>query len=131
MENPELRSEVAGFFDDFVVAFQTFDGAEIARRYVAPHIHCSATGQLEVFTEHAQIAEYFQRAVDTYYASGCRSCSYNNLAVEQLGEECVLGTVTWDGLKEDQTVLASWRESYNLCRRDGRLLIFASVIHST
>jgi hypothetical protein len=39
--------------------------------------------------------------------------------------------VTWDGLTEDQAVLASWRESYNLCRRDGRLLIFASVIHST
>jgi hypothetical protein len=51
------------------------------------------------------------------------------MEVAALGRECALGTVTWDLLNDAQDVLRSWRESYNLCRVDGELKVFASVDH--
>ena len=122
---------MARFFDEFVVAFQTFDGADIAERYVVPYVSLHSDGSIECFSEHTGVAQYFQRVVSQYHANGCRSCRYKDLAVTPLGQQSALGTVTWELLKEDQTVLSSWRESYNLCRVEGRLRVFASVDHVT
>lgn len=125
----QVEGEAAEFFDEFVVAFASFDGAEIAQRYVVPYVAMHADGSMECFAEPAHIAAYFQRVVDAYGAKGCRSCRYKEMAVVPLGQRCLLATVTWELLYEDQTVLGVWRESYNLCRMGRAWKIFASTDH--
>ena len=129
MDDPSLRSAMTAFFDAFVVAFRTFDGAEIARRYQAPYVALHDDGSIDSFATATEIAEYFQAVVDEYHGRGCRSCGWRDLEVVPVGRQSALATVTWDLLGDDGKVLASWRESYNLMDVDGVPRIFASVDH--
>jgi hypothetical protein len=129
MKGIAIRDEAVGFFDEFVEAFRTFDGDEIARRYLSPYSALHADGSIDCFASHAHVAKYFQEIVDEYHNKGCRSCRYKDLDVVPIGGQSVLGTVTWELLREDGSVLSFWRESYNLARVGGRLRVFASVDH--
>ncbi|QCI68598.1 hypothetical protein [Phreatobacter stygius] len=131
MDQSELDREAAAFFDAFVVAFQSFRGSEIARRYVAPYVALHDDGSRECFGSDIEIAQYFQRVVSVYHDQGCRSCRYHDLAVAPLGGQSALASVTWELLSGEGVVMSSWRESYNLCRIDGRFRVFASVDHVT
>lgn len=129
MDDSELRKEAVTFFDEFVNAFHTFDGSEIARRYRAPYVALHADGSIDCFTTDEGIASYFQTIVDEYHRDGCRSCRYKDLDAVAVGAQCVLGTVTWELTGDNGDVLSAWRESYNLaCSAEG-LRIFASVDH--
>lgn len=118
------------FFDDFVEAFRSFSGETIAQRYLAPYLAFHSPGSVQVFSDKADIARYFQRIVDGYHAEGCRSCRYKDFEVVPLGSECAVATVTWELLAEDLSVLSAWRESYNLCLVQGRFMVFASTDHA-
>lgn len=118
------------FFDAFVEAFATFDGTIVAERYSPAFIAVHADGSLESFTAAADIARYFQRFLDGYYADGCRYCGYQALDVVPIGEACVLATVTWELFNESGTLVSSWRESYTLARAPSGLQVFASMDHA-
>lgn len=126
----DLERAASSFFDEFVIAFGTFDGREIARRYQCPYLALHADGSIDCFVVHADIGAYFQKVVDTYRSNGCRSCRYRDLEVTALGKRSVLATVTWDLLREDGTPIASWRESYNLTLGGESLRVVASVDHA-
>ncbi|OGB25708.1 MAG: hypothetical protein A3I66_04815 [Burkholderiales bacterium RIFCSPLOWO2_02_FULL_57_36] len=129
MAKTELEGAASRFFDDFVEAFRSFDGITIAQRYLTPYLAFHTHGAADVFLSHADTADYFQRIVSAYHAKGCRSCRYNDLEIVPIGRECALATVTWELLSEDQAVLETWRESYNLCLVESRFLVFASTDH--
>src|SRR5262245_50547429 len=95
----DLERAARAFFDEFVVAFATFDGGEIARRYLAPYLALHADGKLECFHSAGEIAAYFQKIVDEYHRDGCRSCRYRDLELLPLGARSALATVTWDLLR--------------------------------
>ena len=113
-----------------MVAFRSFDGSVIARRYLTPYLALHANGKVDCFQSAAEIGAYFQRVVDEYHGSGCRSCRYRDLEVIPMGARSALATVTWDLLREDGTALTSWRESYNLTRVGDSLRVVASVDHA-
>jgi len=129
MHDTGLHDEAARFFDAFVKAFETFDGQVVARRYAAPYVSLRADGSLECFESQATVAAYFQRVLDNYRDSGCRSCRFDGLEVQALGRHCLLATVTWELLNEHRQVLSAWRESYSMRRVGASLEIFASVDH--
>ena len=126
----DLRAEVTQFFDAFVEAFATFDGTIVAERYAPAFIAVHADGSLHNFTASVDIARYFQRFLDGYYADGCRSCGYHALEVVPIGEACVLATVTWELFDGSHTLVSTWRESYNLARQPSGLQVFASMDHA-
>ena len=125
----ELASRVTSFFEEFVVAFATFDGAKIAERYASPYLAFHAKGRSEVYSSSRDIAQYFQRIVDGYYDKGVRSCSFENLHVTAVGSESVFASVTWTLHGIGGAVLVAWRESYNLWLHEGKYLVFASTDH--
>ena len=129
MDDTALGKEVAAFFDAFVDAFPSFDGHEIARRFLPPYSAVHADGTINCFTSPEEIGSYFQIIVDDYYDKGCRFCRYKDLEVISLGRQCALATLSWELCREDGSVLSSWRESYNLARGDAGLRIFASIDH--
>jgi hypothetical protein len=129
MDQPELQQAAVAFFDAFVVAVSSFDGEEIARRYRAPYLAVQADGFAKCFAAEEEIARYFQNVVDDYHARGCRSCAWSDLAVAPIGRQGALATVTWQLLHEDRSVMACWRESYNLLRVEGEWRIVASTDH--
>lgn len=131
MNSLEIESRVRMFFDDFVEAFFSFNGEMIAERYLSPYLAFHSHGSVQIFMSKAEIATYFQRVVDGYSAKGCRSCRYNDMTILPLGRECALGTVTWELLAEDGSILNAWRESYNLCAVEGRYMVFASTDHDS
>jgi len=130
MSTARLHSDTVAFFDEFTAVFPTFDGAQIALRYAAPYLAIHADGSSDLFPTTESIASYFQRIVDGYRNSGCHSCWYRHLEIVPMGGTAVLGTVTWELLRSDGSVLAVWRESYNLAYLSGRLKAFVSVDHS-
>ena len=48
-----------------------------------------------------------------------------------MGGRSAQGTVTWELLREDGSVLRAWRQSYNLARVEGGRQVFASTYHVT
>jgi hypothetical protein len=124
---PELHAAALRFFDDFVVAFRTFDGDRIAERYLAPYLALRADGSGAVFASGADTGRYFQSVVDDYHVRGCRSCRYHGLEVVAIGAAAAVATVTWELLNAEEKVVAEWRESYNLRRVDGVFKVYAST----
>ncbi len=123
------QQQIEAFFDDFVSAFASFDGRRIAERYLAPYLAHHVDGS-EVFASSAEIATYFQKVLDDYYARGCRSCRYDDLSSVALGSRNALASVSWQLLDENRQPVSGWCESYNLALVDGRLMIFASTDHA-
>ena len=129
MSSLEVENRARAFFETFVEAFQSFNGNTIAERYLAPYLAFHTNESAQVFMSKAEISSYFQKVVDEYHARGCRSCRFRDLAILPLGKDCALGTVTWELLTEELSVVAAWRESYNLCSIEGRFMVFATTDH--
>jgi hypothetical protein len=47
-----------------------------------------------------------------------------------MGARSALGTVTWELLREDGSVLKHWRQSYNLVRAEKGWRVLASTYHT-
>ena len=124
-----LQADMSRFFDDFVEAFGTFDGARIATRYFVPGIALRGDGSIQSLESRAEVEHFFQAAVDSYHRDGCRGIQWRDLDVVPMGDRSALATVTWDLLREDRTVLRHWRQSYNLARVGAGWQIFASTYH--
>lgn len=125
----EGRSEISGFFDDFVAAFATFSGERVAILYTVPFVGCHGGGELTCLPTRQAVAASFQDGLDGYRRAGCRACRYSHLAVVPMGRASALGTVTWELLDGRRRTLKRWRESYNLLRVDGGWRVFASTDH--
>lgn len=127
--NKTLRDNAEQFFDDFVEAFRSYNGAEIAKRYRVPYTAMSAQGELTSFARTVEVASYFQQVIDNYYSAGCRYCGYDDLDIVEIGQSCVLATVTWKLLDEDGQVQQSWRESYLMSIVNSQWKICTSIDH--
>ena len=130
MSSLEIESRARAFFQTFVEAFRSFNGNTIADRYLTPYLAFHTNKSAQVFMSRAETSSHFQKLVDEYHAKGCRSCRYKDLAILPLGKDCALGTVTWELLTEDLSLVGAWRESYNLCLVEGRFMVFASTDHA-
>lgn len=130
MSLSEIENRARLFFDEFVEAFRTFDGCIIAKRFFVPYLAFHTHESAQVFMSSAETGSYFHGIVDGYYAEGCRSCRYKDLTVVPLGRDCAVGTVTWELLAEDLSIVSAWRESYNLCSVDDRFVVFTSTDHT-
>jgi hypothetical protein len=124
-----LPGEIVGFFDDFVGAFGSFSGARIATRYLVPGVAVRGDGSIQYLQSRAEVEGFFQAAVDAYHRDGCRGIRFKDLDVVPMGGRSVLGTVTWELLGEEGSVLRQWRQSYNLVRVEAGWQILASTYH--
>ena len=124
-----VRDEIARFFDGFVEAFGSFTGARVASLYLVPGVAVRGDGSIQAVQSRADIERFFQTALDGYHRDGCRATRFKDLDVVPMGGRSVLGTVTWELLREDGSVLKEWRQSYNLARVEKGWQILASTYH--
>jgi hypothetical protein len=125
-----VEALVRTFFDEFVEAFRSFEGKVVAQRYLSPYLAFHTAESAQVFMSAGETASYFQKILDEYFAKGCRACRYRDMSAVPLGNGCAIGTVTWELLAEDQSVVSAWRESYNLCMVESRFMVFTSTDHA-
>jgi hypothetical protein len=130
MSRTAAEAEIARFFDRFVEAFATFDGRIVGRLFTTPGVALRRDGSLEGFARPADVEAFYQRALDHYRASGCRSCRYSDLDVTLLNNSSAIAATSWDLLREDGSVLAHWRQAYFLARPDGTWRIYGSAFVS-
>jgi hypothetical protein len=114
MSNPASEKQIVAFFDRFVEAFATFDGAIVGHLFAAPGIALRRDGSLQGFSSQQDVNAYYQSALDRYRASSCRSCRYTDLATSFLNDTTVIATATWDLLGKDGSVMSHWRQAYFL-----------------
>ena len=126
-EGQELT--VKEFFEDFIAAFSSFDGARVAAKFSLPYMAKGPAEACNVFDARSQLAQYFQSYLDEYHSQGCRECRYSNLAVSWLGVECAVASVTWNLVDASGVSVTSWSESYMLAFANGSALAFATVDH--
>lgn len=120
---------VGEFFDRFVEAFASFSGSRVAALYHVPGIALRGDGSIQCLQSRAEVEGFFQRALDGYRRDGCRAARFKDLDVVEMGGRSALGTVTWELLRDDGSVLRHWRQSYNLVRLDAGWQVFASTYH--
>jgi hypothetical protein len=125
-----LISEATQFFDNFVAAFDTFEGSAVARLFVHPYLAVDQHGDQSIFDSPDDTAMYFQEHLDAYKSGGSESCSYQSLDVVPMGSLGALASVTWSLTTADGNEISSWRESYCVSRKDGKMLAYASIDHA-
>jgi len=129
MNSDKLVSGVTAFLADYTKAFNSNNGAEIAKLYNAPCLTVRGDGSIYCFQSREEVERFFQPYVEGLYREGCRNWRYSNLEVAPIGGRCVLATMHWEPLREDGTPLRKWRQSYNLVRVDNALRILVSTFH--
>ena len=130
MPSFDLHGAAETFFVEFDAAFASFDGAVLAARYSPPYLAVRTDGTSETFPSGEAIARYFQKVLDDYHRGGCRSCRHKALDMIPVGSAAVFATVTWELLGHDDSVVTTWRESYNLVRYGYKLRAVASMDHA-
>ncbi len=123
------EAAIREFFEDFVAAFSSFDGDRVTNKFTLPYLTKGPGDSCNVFESHSQLAAYLQSYLDDYHSQGCRECCYSNLAVNWLGSECAVASVTWNLVETSGVSVTSWSESYMLSFVGGKALAFASVDH--
>jgi len=121
---------IKAFFEDFVAAFSSFDGHRVAKKFTLPYLAKGQGDSCIVFDSGSQLAAYFQSYLDDYHSQGCRECRYSNLAVNWLGAECAVASVTWNLVDTSGVSVTSWSESYMLSFVGGTARAFATVDHA-
>ena len=67
MRSPDLNVATS-YFDRFVEAFATFDGAQIAGLFAAPVVALQSNGSLIGLPNRSDVVRYYQSALDKYHA---------------------------------------------------------------
>lgn len=125
-----LTIEATEFFDNFVAAFSTFDGALVARLFAHPYLAVDQDGNQRVFENTEATARYFQQHLDNYQSSGSESCRYHSLEVTPIGTQGALVTVTWSLRDPQDCERSTWRESYCVLSNNGKMSAHTSIDHA-
>jgi hypothetical protein len=129
MSDEAETREISGFFSDYTKLFDARDGAKIATCYYAPSVSMRADASIHVFQTHREVEKFFQEVAERYYSEGQRRSRFADLDVKSIGSKSVLATLEWQMLREDESTIRAWRQSYNLIRPDGRWQILVSTFH--
>jgi len=124
-----MIDDIKEFFDRFVDDFSLFDGAILANHYQAPYLAVSPDGDIWQCSAQSEVADYLQSLLDRHSSQGVRSCTCTEIESTPIGKSCALVSVTWSMKGEDNKVILSWRESYNLVKTDAGIKIFTSIDH--
>ena len=124
-----MVDNIKSFFDRFVTDFSSFDGELIADRYLAPYTAVSSGGDIWQCNSASELVTYFQSLLDKHSADGVICCKYTDLKSSPTGKSCFFATVTWTMMGEDEKLISTWSESYNLVNTDSGLKIFTSIDH--
>lgn len=124
-----MLDNIKDFFDRFVEDFPTFDGTVIANRYLAPYTAVSSDGDIWLCNDPSDVVIYFQNLLDRHKSRGVHYCKYQDLECGPIGNRCFLATVTWTMVGAENSVISTWRESYNLINTSTGLKIFTSIDH--
>lgn len=117
------------FFDAFVAAFGSFEGARVAALFATPGVALRRDGSIVALGTPGDVEGYYQAALDRYRGEGCRSCRWDDLDVVPMGGRAVLATVSWSLLRADRSLLLGWRQSYGLSLTVEGPRIFFSAMH--
>jgi len=129
MSDQPLSNDISKFFSDYTKPFETRDGSAIAAFYHVPCVSMRPDGSVHCFQSREEMRTFFQRVADQYHLEGHRASSFSDLDVKPIGSKSVLASLEWQMLKEDRSIIRTWRQSYNLIRPDGRWQIFVSTFH--
>ena len=129
MSSKAIENVVRHFFEDYRAAFDAVDGARIAALYHAPTITMRADGSIHCLESSDALAEFFQRVAERYVAEGYRASRFRIVDLTPIGTASALATLDWELLREDGSLIRSWRQSYNIVRVDDAWRIILSTFH--
>jgi hypothetical protein len=125
-----MSAVIETFFDRFVKEFATFDATRVATLFATPGVALRRDGAIVALTKPEDVERYYQSALDHYRKDGCVSCGWTELEVVAMGDASALASVTWRLLRADESLVASWRQSYCLRMIGAEVAIFASAMHA-
>jgi hypothetical protein len=123
-------SDVEAFFNRFTEAFATFEAANVAELFTTPGVALRKDGGVVALTTRDDVLRYYQAALDRYREGGCASCGWSRLETTAMGRDALLAAVTWHLLRDEGSVLATWRQSYCLAMGGSEPRIYASAMHA-
>lgn len=129
MASPELVHEIDAFIAEYRDAFDSAVVDRISPLYHAPCITIRGDGSVHVLQSKGDIEDFFGKVTASCIQDGGKRGRFFDLEVVPIGSRSVLATVTWELLKADDSVLRSWRHSYNLLRTGDTWQILASTFH--
>jgi len=124
-----LASDLNSFFEQYNEAFASIDGRRIAALYHVPTVTMRADGSIHCLQSGEELARFFQGVAETYRRDGYRKGRFRNLEAVPIGGRSALATMDWELLRDDDSVIRAWRQSYNVVRVGSAWQILVSTFH--
>ena len=129
MQIQAVPDEIHTFFQAYNQAFATIDGRRIAAFYHAPCVTVRVDGSIHCLQRDADLRQFFQEAVDVYRLEGYEKSHFLKLETASIGSRSILATMDWELMRSDDSLIHSWRQSYNLVRIGEEWKILLSTFH--
>lgn len=118
------------FVREYSAAFDASDGEKIADVYNVPCLTVRGDGSLHIFGTRTEIVDFFQNVVDTYRKEGMNGFTCSNTHTEPLGAACANFTCDWEMMRDDQSVIRKWRQTYTFKHDPDRWRVIAAIFHT-
>ena len=126
MTQAELDAEGRAFINDYLAFWGT---EKFAGLYHIPSVTVRADGTVHTFQSREEIERFFSGVQRAYDLEGAKRWNIVSLEVKAIGGQSALITPDWQMLREDESVVRSWRQSYNVVRIDGQFRVLVSTFH--
>jgi hypothetical protein len=131
MPAPEVETKELGqFFESLRHTWEvTRDGAKIAEFYQTPCLALRGNGAFVCFQTRADIASFFQAAIDGFYSQGYVRWLMRDFSAQLLGKRGALVTLTWQCFGDQSDTPKEIHQSYNLVLIERTWKIVLSTMH--
>ena len=127
MSASSTRAEA--FLKAYVAAFEAFDAARIVDFYSSPCLTVRGDGQVVTFATKEEASDFFAGVIETYRDEGMTTFVFSEMEAETLGTRALKLTCCWRMLREDASLIRTWRQTYVIeCSKD-KWTILSSIFH--
>ena len=125
----DISGKAEAFLNAYVAAFEAFDATRIAGFYHYPCLTMRGDGQVVTFATKDAVADFFASVIETYRSDGMTTFVFSEMEATALGSGAASLTCRWRMLREDGSLIRTWRQSYVVACSNDEWTILSSVFH--
>ena len=122
-------AEATAFFSNYAKSFDERDWDRFVGLYHVPALSVRADGSVKLMESVSQVDEFFRAVSAAWEREGYSHFTTSDLVAQSLGSRSMLVTFTWHMRRADDSLIKSWRQSYQLVRVDRDWRVIASTFH--
>lgn len=125
----KVKEKAKMFFREYGSTFDSWDMDKFSSFFHEPFISIRGNGKSVIMHNQSEAKRFFTRVLNSWKKDGYKKFQTKDYEVQNLGEESMLVTFTWQMINKDNVIIRQWRQSYNLVKYNNEWKIIMSTFH--